>query len=107
VKIVWLFKDYQNLVGDYNELRLEHEKLKLEADRAADSITALRTDNEKLSAAIMELQQHIRSNPSYVQNVMDLLQKYQEQVLQEVPLAPGDDPAWLTPGDDIPDERES
>lgn len=60
----------------------------------------LEEDNRKLSAALEQATYQIQNNPSYIQNVMDLMEKYQKEVLQELPLTADQQPEWLTPGED-------
>lgn len=60
----------------------------------------LEEDNRKLSAALEQATYQIQNNPSYIQNVMDLMEKYQKEVLQEIPLTADQQPEWLTPGED-------
>lgn len=67
----------------------------------------LEEDNKKLALALEQAQAYIQSNPGYIQNVMDLMEKYQHEVLQELPLPVGQTPEWLTPGEDVPVTKES
>lgn len=82
--------------------RAELELVKAEANAAllTDRCLRLEEDNRKLGEALQQAQQHIQSNPGYIQNVMDLMERYQREVLQEIPLTPDQQPEWLTPGED-------
>ena len=83
---------------------LEIKLVRAEADAAllTEKNIRLQEDNVKLTAALQQAQVAIASNPSYINNIMDLMNKYQETVLQELPLPADMQPEWLTPGDDIP-----
>lgn len=95
MKLVWLFREHRELNDAYQELRRSAEK-------TADWGLKLQEDNKRLADALEKAQQYIQSNPGYINNIMDLLQKYQETVLQEAPLPKNYQPEWLTPGEDIP-----
>lgn len=93
MKLVWLFQEHRDTVEAYRAM--EHRLWRVEAE-----VARLREDNAELAEALKKAQEFIQSNPSYINNVMDLMQKYQEQVLQELPLQPDQQPEWLTPGED-------
>ena len=88
---------------------LEIKLVRAEADAAllTEKNIRLTEDNVKLTAALQQAQTAIASNPSYINNIMDLMNKYQETVLQELPLPADVQPEWLTPGDDIPIEASA
>jgi hypothetical protein len=89
VKLIWLFNEYHVMKDQLAE-----------QEKGLDSISAtvrqLTKDNTELTSALMKMQQEIQTNPSYMNGVMDLLHKYQEQVLQELPFPVGQEPEWLT-----------
>jgi uncharacterized membrane protein YheB (UPF0754 family) len=90
MKLIWLFKEYHTLreILDLHERNLE---------RLTDKNLQLVKDNEALARSLELAQQHIRSNPDYLNSVMDLMQKYQEKVLEETPFGIDQHPEWLTP----------
>lgn len=100
MKLVWLFKEHHDVV-QLNRM-LEHRLWKAETDASilTEKNLQLEADNKKLAEALEAAQQHIQSNPGYIQNVMDLMERYQREVLQEIPLTPDQQPEWLTPGED-------
>lgn len=100
MKLVALFRDYRDLEAKMHTAELDAVRNKFELEKLADLVVRLQEDNKSLADSLDKARQAIDSNPSYINNVMDLLQKYQEQVLQEQPLQPDQQPEWLTPGDD-------
>lgn len=93
MKLVWLFDEHRRLHLEHQELIRKFEAFIAEKER-------VERDNKELAEALKKAQEYIQQNPSYLNNVMDLMQKYQEQVLQELPLQPDQQPEWLTPGED-------
>lgn len=97
-----MFKEHRELQQFCHEQALKLAEIKAQAEAIATRNLILEEDNRKMAAGLEQAQTYINSNPSYVQNVMDLMEKYQREVLQELPLAPDQQPHWLSPGDDIP-----
>ena len=106
-----MFKQYRDLYERMHQAQMdqalkaaEWERMRLIYETQAETITErnlqLEADNKKLAEALEAAQQHIQSNPGYIQNVMDLMERYQREVLQEIPLTPDQQHEWLTPGED-------
>jgi CHASE3 domain sensor protein len=89
VKLIWLFNEYHVM----RDQLAEQEK---SLDAMIAQSRQLTKDNEALTTTLLSMQKEIQTNPSYMNGVMDLLHKYQEQVLQELPFPPGQEPEWLT-----------
>lgn len=101
MKLVEFFSDYWKVV-------LEGKDKDRQLERLAERVEILTKDNTKLAQALEAAQQAIQSNPSYLNNVMDLLQKYQEKILTEEPYPDGRVPEkdWLTPAY-LEDEKDT
>ena len=94
MSLVWLFREYRQLVDRAHSQELELARL-------VDRNLALESDNKRLSTALEMAHDTIQSNPSHMNAVMDLLQRYQEKVLEELPFTDGQEPQWLTPETDM------
>lgn len=106
MKLVWLFKEHRDTVDAYRALERKLWQAESDAAILTERNLRLEEDNKKLALALEAAQTHIQSNPGYLQNVMDLMERYQREVLQEIPMTKDQQPEWLTPGEDTP-ERES
>lgn len=93
MSLVWLFKAHRDL----SERQHQYE---LQLGQITNRNLELEKDNVALSSSLRHAQDAIQSNPGYINSVMDLLQKYQEKILEETPFSPGQVPEWLTPEDD-------
>jgi hypothetical protein len=105
-RFVWLFAEHRDLQEKYNVLLRLHEVRASEVERLLDKNERLTEDNKKLAESLIQAQAYIQSNPNYINSVMDLMEKYQREVLQELPLPQGQEPEWLTPGEDLPPVKD-
>jgi septal ring factor EnvC (AmiA/AmiB activator) len=89
MKLIWLFSEYHALKDTVAAQEKSLENL-------VSQTLQLTKDNTALTEALLRAQQDIQSNPTYMNGVMDMLQKYQEKALQELPFLPDQQPEWLT-----------
>lgn len=88
--LVWMFRDHRELFE-----RAHRQELQLE--RLVDRTVVLEADNKKLAQALSLAEDAIKSNPTYINSVIDLIKHYNEQTLKDLPFAEGEEPEWLTP----------
>lgn len=92
--LVWLFPAHRELHAGYTEMKTTLEIL-------TDRCLRTEEDNKKLVSALEKLQAYVANNPSHMEGIVDLFQRYQEKVLQDLPYDNNriPDSAWLTPGE--------
>ena len=93
MSLVWLFSEHRILQKTCQEL--EHK-----VDRLVEQSVELRKDNAALTREVVAAREAIQRNPTYVNSVIDLLQKYQESTLTELPFERDQEPEWLTSADE-------
>lgn len=98
MKLIWLFSEYHT----QRESIAEQARI---IERLTDRNLELTKDNTELAKSLRLAQEHIQSNPDYINSVMDMLQKYQEKVLEEAPFKDDQQPEWLTPGYDPVEDK--